>query len=170
MSWSYLIPGYGVYKMAKDAWGAMNPEAPDQTMPDNPYQADQNALIAQLKQQMAGPSQAAMEYRQNAGNALGQQLMLGRGRGPGAARQAGYVGGQMQQGMALQGQMAQTAERSAQLQNLAQVLQGAGQLEFLRRKAELDARLNAAALPTGFDRLMGLGTAVGGIAMGKGGK
>lgn len=103
----------------------------------NPYQDQQNALIQQLmaQSQGRGPSLAVQQYQAANQDAMANQLAMSRGRGAGAARNAGVQMGQMSQGLAGGSALARTREQMAAQQQLQGSLTSAGQMDFQRAKA-----------------------------------
>jgi hypothetical protein len=137
------------------------------TVPGNPYAGGYNDLIAQLSRQAQGigPSLADAQYRQRSGEMLQQQLALGRGRSPGAARQASYAGAQAHQGLNQGAAQAALAERLGAQGLLGNVLGGASQQDYLREQLRQQLELQRRGLPTGLDKLMNAGVAIGGAAL-----
>lgn len=133
----------------------------------NPYTGYYNQFLEQLKQQASGtgPSLAEGQYKANQGEALQQQMMMSRGRNPGASRQAAYAGGQMQQGLNANATNARLAEQMNNQNMYGNILNSASQNDYQRAMANLQAKLSVMQMPTDWDKLMQAGTALGGAAM-----
>lgn len=135
------------------------------TIGANPYAADWNALITQLRSQAngTGPSLAELEYKRASQTALGQQAALSRGRSPGAARTAATNMSNISLGQAEGVTRARLAEQLQAQQALNAALAGASNADFQRAQANQQALLQT---PTQFQQLMGIGGQIAGMAGG----
>lgn len=129
------------------AQNAANQGQQYQYIGQNPYQGDQNALIAQLQQMASGqgPSLANQQYQQANNDAMSNQLAMSRGRGAGAARNAGVQLGQLGAGLAAGSAQARTREQMGAIQGLQGSLTAAGQMDFQRAAANQSMYQNAMA-------------------------
>lgn len=134
----------------------------------NPNLPQQDEFMNQLRSQAygQGPSLSEMEYRRRQAEMLQQQLAMGRGRSAGAARQAAYAGGQAQQGLAQGAAQAALAERLGSQQLLGNTINNASQQDYLRQQLNMQGKLAQMQMPTGFDKFMQAGTAIGAAYMG----
>jgi hypothetical protein len=163
--WAFGIPTFGGYNVGKAIYKSGADHGNPKQIASNPYLDQQNGYLKQLQDQMNGngPSLAEQDYKRRAAQMLQQQLMMARGRNPGAARQAGGMAGDAQRGIASGAATAGIQEKYAQQAAYAQALQNAQQNDFQRSNANLQSYWQNMAQPTGFDKLMQLGVAAGGI-------
>lgn len=132
-----------------------------------PYKNSYDEFLAQLKGQAMGegPSLAAEQYKQMAGNTLQQQLQMMRGRNPGMARQGAYAGAGAMQGLNQGATMAGLAERQGAQQMYGGMLNSANAADYQRSNTDLQTRLAMLQMPTDWDKMMQAGTTLGAAAM-----
>lgn len=114
-------------------------------MGQNPYEGQQGALIDMLMNQASGggPSLAVQQYQAANQDAMANQMAMSRGRGAGAARNAGVQMGQLGQGLAAGSALARTREQLGAAQMAQSALTAGGQMDFQRAAANQQMYSNA---------------------------